>query len=116
MDAWNTDFVDLLEPAFILFGPEGNEFAFGCVTGAFGGADEHDAIQFAWTEPTRWTRPSATVGPNASPTAPSPEKYNSTTATNPTSSTPLGDFFNTLLGLCQGNRIYLDFTDSRILR
>lgn len=48
MDAWDTAFVDLTEPAYILFGPTRGEFAFACVTGAFGGAGETDAVQFTW--------------------------------------------------------------------
>jgi len=48
MDAWDTAFVDLMEPAYILFGPDTGEFAFGCVTGAFPAASDTDAIQFSW--------------------------------------------------------------------
>ncbi len=45
MDAWDTAFLDLAEPAFILFEDTSSAFAFGCVTGAFAwdGADEMEA-------------------------------------------------------------------------
>lgn len=46
--AWDSAFVDLMEPAYIQFGADSGEFAFGCVTGAFGGMDEGDAVAFAW--------------------------------------------------------------------
>jgi hypothetical protein len=36
VEAWDKDFLDLVEPAYILFGETGSEFAFGCVTGSFG--------------------------------------------------------------------------------
>jgi hypothetical protein len=54
MELWDKDFLDLVEPAYILFGQTEGEFAFGCVTGSFpscatnaiafdwGGADEMD--------------------------------------------------------------------------
>jgi hypothetical protein len=38
----------MMEPAYILFGPERGEFAFGCVTGAFAGGGDHDALHFDW--------------------------------------------------------------------
>jgi hypothetical protein len=34
--------------AYILFGETNSEFAFGCVTGSFGGVGESDAIAFDW--------------------------------------------------------------------
>ena len=48
MDLWDNDFLDLVEPAYILFGDAGGEFVFGCVTGAFPYASDHDAIAFDW--------------------------------------------------------------------
>lgn len=48
MEAWDKDFLDLVQPAYILFGETGGEFVFGCVTGSFGGVDDNDAIAFDW--------------------------------------------------------------------
>ena len=48
MEAWDKDFLDLVEPAYILIGETSGEFAFGCVTGSFGGVADSDAIAFDW--------------------------------------------------------------------
>ncbi|HLY06765.1 MAG TPA: hypothetical protein VKR31_13560 [Rhizomicrobium sp.] len=51
MPDYESDFRDMMEPAYILFdGKGGGEFAFGCVTGAFSGAgDAHArAVDFIW--------------------------------------------------------------------
>jgi hypothetical protein len=48
MPDYEADFPDMMGPADILFGPTGGEFAFGCVTGAFGGGADHDAVEFDW--------------------------------------------------------------------
>jgi hypothetical protein len=38
----------LIQPAYILFGETDSEFAFGCVTGSFGGTGDANAIAFDW--------------------------------------------------------------------
>ncbi|MDE2486378.1 MAG: hypothetical protein KGO51_03190 [Alphaproteobacteria bacterium] len=44
------DYPDMMEPAYILFAPDGSgEFAFGCVTGQIYGGGETDAVAFEWT-------------------------------------------------------------------
>jgi hypothetical protein len=48
MPDYTDDYPDMMEPAYILFGPERGEFAFGCVTGAFAGGGDHDALHFDW--------------------------------------------------------------------
>ncbi|HWF00372.1 MAG TPA: hypothetical protein VG248_11290 [Caulobacteraceae bacterium] len=48
MPDYDDDFPDMMEPAYVLFGPERGEFAFGCVTGAFAGGADHDAVSFDW--------------------------------------------------------------------
>ncbi len=48
MDAWDKAFLDLVEPAYILFGETSSEFAFGCVTGSFAGPGDDDAVAFDW--------------------------------------------------------------------
>jgi len=48
MPDYDDDFPDTMEPAYILFGPERGEFAFGCVTGAFAGGGDYDAVEFDW--------------------------------------------------------------------
>jgi hypothetical protein len=48
MPDYEDDFPDMMEPAYIVFGPERGEFAFGCVTGAFAGGGDHDAVEFDW--------------------------------------------------------------------
>lgn len=49
MPDYEADFPDMMEPAYILFGRSGGEFAFGCVTGAIHGTAEGDAIEFTWS-------------------------------------------------------------------
>ena len=39
---------DMDEPAYIVFGKSGGEFALGCLTGAIYGACEGDAVEFTW--------------------------------------------------------------------
>lgn len=56
-DMWDRDFPDLVEPACILFSPQGgSEFVFGAVTGSmdcsFGGLQlrrKHGFLHFDWT-------------------------------------------------------------------
>lgn len=48
MPDYEADFPDMMGPAYILFGPAGGEFAFGCVTGAFAGGGDHAAVEFDW--------------------------------------------------------------------
>ncbi|MGZ3280985.1 MAG: hypothetical protein ACXU8Y_21140 [Caulobacteraceae bacterium] len=48
LPGYEDDYADMMEPAYILFGPTGGEFAFGCVTGTFPGRAETDAVQFSW--------------------------------------------------------------------
>jgi hypothetical protein len=43
------DFPDMAEPAYILFGRDGGEFAFGCVTGAIHGIASANACEFTWS-------------------------------------------------------------------
>jgi hypothetical protein len=42
------DYPDMIEPAYILFGVERGEFAFGCVTGHIFGSCSADAVSFSW--------------------------------------------------------------------
>ena len=46
--ACDATILDLVEPAYILFGQTSGEFAFGCVTGSFPGAADSDAVAFDW--------------------------------------------------------------------
>lgn len=48
LTGWDDDYKDLVEPAYILFEATSGEFAFGCVTGAFAGGGQHDAVEFDW--------------------------------------------------------------------
>ena len=48
MPDYDDDFPDMMEPAYIHFGPTRGEFAFGCVTGAFTGVPQGDAVEFDW--------------------------------------------------------------------
>jgi hypothetical protein len=48
LPGYETDYADMVEAAYILFGPTGGEFAFGCVTGSFAGAGKSDAVAFDW--------------------------------------------------------------------
>ena len=46
MPDYETDFPDMMEPAYILFGKSGSEFAFGCVTGAIHGTAVGNSVEF----------------------------------------------------------------------
>jgi hypothetical protein len=48
MPDYGDDYPDMMEPAYILFGSEHGEFAFGCFTGAFASGGDDDAIAFGW--------------------------------------------------------------------
>ena len=49
MELWDTEFVDLMEPAYILFdGATGGEFAFGCVTGQLHCREVAEGADFPW--------------------------------------------------------------------
>jgi hypothetical protein len=48
MPDYTDDYPDMMEPAYILFAAAGGEFAFGCVTGSFGGFADHDEVEFSW--------------------------------------------------------------------
>jgi hypothetical protein len=48
MRDYTDDYPDMMEPAYILFEPTRGKFAFGCVTGAFAGGGDHDAVEFNW--------------------------------------------------------------------
>ena len=48
MQDYETDFRDMMEPAYILFNGGGGEFAFGCVTGAIHGGGDANAVEFTW--------------------------------------------------------------------
>ena len=49
MADYEADFPDMVEPAYILFGKTGGEFAFGCVTGQTFGGGNTDAVEFYWS-------------------------------------------------------------------
>jgi hypothetical protein len=49
MELWNTDFVDLLEPAYITFEAKGGgEFVFGAVRGDLDCRYGPDGVRFTW--------------------------------------------------------------------
>ncbi len=48
MDAWDTAFIDLVEPGYILFDERGGAFVFGCVTGSIAGTFDAKTIDFTW--------------------------------------------------------------------
>jgi hypothetical protein len=49
MAMWDTDFLDMMEPAYILFeGKTGGEFAFGCVTGQLHCRQAANGVSFTW--------------------------------------------------------------------
>jgi hypothetical protein len=50
MHDYDDDFLELMEPAYILFeGHDSGAFAFGCVTGQIFDGGDTDAVQFSWT-------------------------------------------------------------------
>jgi hypothetical protein len=49
MPDYETDFPDMMGPAYIRFGVSGGEFAFGCVIGAIHGTIEGDSVDFTWS-------------------------------------------------------------------
>ena len=49
MPDFDKDYLDMVEPAYILFdGEGGGEFAFGCVTGALCGGGKTNTVHFTW--------------------------------------------------------------------
>jgi hypothetical protein len=73
MELWDTDFVDLLEPAYITFEVTGGgEFAFGAVRGDLDCRYGPDGYASPGRVPTRWIPPSALAPPNSPQTACSP--------------------------------------------
>jgi hypothetical protein len=66
MELWDTDFVDLLEPAYITFEAKGGgEFVFGAVRGVSTAATARTGYASPGRVPTRWIPPSAPAPPNA---------------------------------------------------
>jgi hypothetical protein len=49
MPDYESDFPDMMEPAYILFGKSVGEFAFGCLTGTIHGVLKGDAVEFTWS-------------------------------------------------------------------
>jgi hypothetical protein len=49
MPDYETDFLDMMGTACILFGKSSGEFAFGCVTGAINGIVKGDSVEFTWS-------------------------------------------------------------------
>jgi len=48
-DLWDTDFLDLVEPAYVRFDANGlGEFKFGCVSGCMDCEYAHDGASFTW--------------------------------------------------------------------
>jgi hypothetical protein len=48
-ELWDREFLDMMEPACILFdGTGGGEFAFGCVTGQLHCRDTEEGADFTW--------------------------------------------------------------------
>lgn len=48
-DLWDRDFLDLVEPAYILFSPQGgSEFVFGAVTGTMDCSFGENTVFFTW--------------------------------------------------------------------
>jgi hypothetical protein len=49
MQLWDKDFLDMMEPAYIVFdGKSGGEFAFGCVTGGLHCRKSPSGVEFTW--------------------------------------------------------------------
>ena len=49
MPDYESDFPDMMEPAYIQFDTSGSEFAFGCVTGAIHGTCAGNSVEFTWS-------------------------------------------------------------------
>jgi hypothetical protein len=49
MELWDTDYLDMVEPAYIRFDPRGHgEFVFGAVTGGLDCRHNGDRVDFTW--------------------------------------------------------------------
>lgn len=49
MALWDNNYLDMIEPAYILFKADGRgEFKFGCVDGSIDGTLYTDAAEFSW--------------------------------------------------------------------
>src|SRR3954451_23092703 len=92
MALWDSDFLDLVEPAYIRFDAQGRgEFVFGAVQGSSTAATARPASASPGKAPTRWTPPPAPVTPSSTRTGSSRARSASTTATTPPSRRADGD-------------------------
>lgn len=85
MPDYESDFPDMMGPAYILFGKFDGEFAFGCVTGATMGSSKAMRSSSLGPATTKWTKPAATDGPSSKKMAPSKDRFASKAAMKPTS-------------------------------
>ena len=89
---WDSDFLDLVEPAYIRFDAQGRgEFVFGAVQGSLHCRYGPAGVRFTWQAPTRWTPPPAPAMPSSTRTGSSRARSASTTATTPPSRRADGD-------------------------
>ena len=93
--SWDSDFLDLVEPAYITFDQQGRgEFVFGAVQAVSTAATARTASASPGKAPTRWIPPAAPVMPNSTRMGFSRARSASTTATTPPSRRADGDLFH----------------------
>jgi len=98
MELWDTDFVDMLEPAYITFEAKGGgEFAFGAVRGDLDCRYGPDGVRFTWEGSDEMDPAFALAPQNAPQTARSRARSAFTAVMSPPSKHANGDFFRSLL-------------------
>jgi hypothetical protein len=82
MQLWDKDFLDMMEPAYIVFdGKSGGEFAFGCVTGGLHCRKSRSGVEFTWEGNNEMDQASGAGWAELQKMARSPGKSASTTVT-----------------------------------
>src|SRR3954466_6681843 len=97
MELWDTDFVDMLEPAYITFEAEAASSSSVRSAAISTAATARTGYASPGRVPTRWIPPSALAPPNAPQTARSRARSAFTAVMSPPSKHANGDFFRSLL-------------------
>jgi hypothetical protein len=93
MELWDSDFLDLIEPAYIEFDRQGGgAFVFGAVYGSLDCSYGPEDIGFTWQGSDEMDRPAVTVKPSSTRAACWWARSASTGAINPPSKRADGDF------------------------
>ena len=101
LPGYEAGYVDMVGPAYILFGPASGEFAFGCVTGSFAGGSRHTTpSQFDWDGNDEMDEACGDGWAELEPDGSLVRRNNiPPRRRNPLHRRAVADFFNSLLGI-----------------